>query len=66
MVEAPLEDSIEQQMKSSYVAEKNENTIPEDEVIQDIVIKPRNGYTESALRRLVSQTNVKLKKESLS
>ena len=40
-------------MKNSYQADKNEGTIPEDQDMQDVVIKPRNGFTDNALRRLV-------------
>ena len=53
-------------MKNSYQADKNEGTIPEDQDMQDVVIKPRNGFTDNALRRLVPQTNVREKKAALS
>ena len=43
----------------------NEDTMQVDEMME-VVIKPRNLFTSSALRRAVPQTDIKKKRESLT
>ena len=61
MVEAVREDVS---MDSLY-PEQNEDTLMTDERVE-VVVKPRNNFSNSALRRVVPQMDLKKKKESLT
>ena len=60
MVEAKADQSME-----SGSQQNNDDSMIVDEQVE-IVKKPRNNYSNSALRRVVPQTDLKKKKESLT
>jgi len=50
----------------SATANNESMQVEEDDEAMEVVIKPRTNFTSSALRRVVPQTDLKKKRESLT